>query len=853
MAATGTQSLSAEAKKPRRGRHAMWIVLLLVLLAAFVPPYINVSRYKLRVVDLLSRALGRNVTVSSIEMRLLPRPGVVLSNFVAADDPSYSPEPLLRADSVAAYLHLSSLWRGRLEIGTLELDTPSLNLVRRNDGHWNIEELLQRTSWGATAPTAAAHSGARARFPYVEASGGRINFKFGQVKKAFAFTEADFALWLESENEWGVRLKGRPMRTDLELSDTGQLQVDGRFRRAALLRDTPISLKASFTRGQLGQLTKLVYGRDRGWRGGTLVNGSLTGTPAALAVVLDAQVHDFRRYDIALGESLLLQAHCTGNYSVEGEQITDVVCESPVKPGALRLTGNASQWGATSYQIAIDARQLPMSRLIAFARHVKKDLPPDLDATGEADAAFEVRKLEDGVQSWSGGGQTSHLALQSKVLSKELSLGQIEFSVPGGPLPAVSPRRKSKLPPAAIGFALVVKPFPLAMGGTAPAVVSGFFDEDNYRATLGGPAELTRLLEVASAFGIGSPAIGLKGDSEVELELAGPWMGFTPPATSGQMKIKHAIAELQGVNEPLQIASASATLRSELVSIDSFTGSFASGPALEGSVSFPMQCNRAAGCRLQFNLHANELPLWRVNQLLNPSLRSQPWYHLLSLGKQKSDFFLTLPANGVITVARVPLGPVVATNVNARLEMNAGKVQLDVLRSDVLGGHNAGHWSADFTRSPPRYAGGGAFLKVSMDQLSAAMKDGWAAGLASGKYGVTLQGTTAASLRDSLTGSLDFAWTAGSLRHVTLAGHPGPLAFSSFTGLLDGNRGKLALKNCGLNSGGASYTVTGTATLDRTLDLRLEREGGPSYAISGSLETPRVEALPAGPTQAKLR
>ena len=83
----------------------------------------------------------------------------------------------------------------------------------------------------------------RPRFPYVEASGGRINFKLGEVKKSFAFTDADFALWLESENQWGIRLEARPMRTDVDVHDTGTLKLDGRFQRASSLRDTPLDLK----------------------------------------------------------------------------------------------------------------------------------------------------------------------------------------------------------------------------------------------------------------------------------------------------------------------------------------------------------------------------------------------------------------------------------------------------------------------------------------------------------------------------------------------------------------------------------------------------------------------------------
>ena len=342
-------------------------MLVFVLALVLLPPFVNVNRYRGRVAGAIGRALGREVTVSNIELKLLPRPGVVLYNFVVADDPSYGAEPMLRADVVTVYLRLTSLWRGRLESGTLDLDNPSLNLVRRADGHWNLEELVERASQTSSAPTAKSRPEARPRFPYVEASSGRINFKLGDVKKAFAFTDADFALWLESENLWGFRVEARPVRTDLSISDTGTLKLDGRFQRASNLRDTPIYLKLNLSDGPLGQLTKLLYGRDRGWRGAVRASAVLTGSPAALGITLDARVDDFRRYDIALGEALPLRTHCTGTYSSMNDALYDVRCESPVGPGLLRVRGDAQGWGAAGgYEWDIAGDHIPAGERSRF-------------------------------------------------------------------------------------------------------------------------------------------------------------------------------------------------------------------------------------------------------------------------------------------------------------------------------------------------------------------------------------------------------------------------------------------------------------------------------------------------------
>lgn len=872
MAAPSTSKLDVNRTR-RYGGFVLWAVLVLLVIAALVPPWINVGRYRARVVNSISRALGRNVSASGISLRLLPRPGIVLSGFVVAEDPAYGAESMLRAEEVAAYIRLTSLWRGRLEISTLELDNPSLNLVRRPDGHWNVEELIQRTSQVSSAPTTAKRPEVRPRFPYIEASGGRINFKLGQVKKAFSFTDADFALWRESENEWGLRLLAKPMRTDVEISDTGMLRVEGRLQSANQLRDTPVVLKAEFSKGQLGQLTKLIYGRDRGWRGGTTASANLTGTPAALSVVLDGSVDDFRRYDIALGQSLRMHVHCTGTFSTDDDSFNDVLCESPVKPGILRITGSAREWGSDSYNIALTAQQLPMDRIVAFARHVKKDLPQDLNASGEADATFELRKANDEPARWAGGGRTSHVALHSSVLGNDLQIGEMVFTVPGGGVfhrstssrsshstkarKKASRKRSSrahKTRPATSapeGFALLVNPFPLSIGGASPVVVSGFFDEDNYRATMSGDAELTRLLHVAKAFGVGTPGVGLAGGADVELEIAGAWVGFSAPMVSGQMQLRDASIELQGVNEPLHILSAQTTIANQDVNVTSFSGSFGPETAIGGSANFPLHCTAPENCAVHFNLHASDLSLARVNQLLNPAARSQPWYHLLAIGEQHQDALLKLHADGKFDVTHFQMGKLTADNFQGHLTMNGGKAELEILRSDILAGHHTGKWTGDFTVSPPMYSGGGALQKISMDQLSTLMHENWATGQASGKYAITLQGKDAAALVNSATGSADFTWTGGSLRKLALEGHPAPLTFASLSGIVTIGQKKLTFDNCELKMPNAIFNLKGVATYDRTLNFMLQRSGGASYSVAGTLNDPQVTAAP--PTQAQLR
>ncbi len=853
----------------RASRRLMWATLLLLVLGLLVPPFINVNRYRKRVADSIGRALGRDVLVSNIELKLLPRPGLVLSNFVVAEDSSYGAEPMLRASTVTAYIRMTSLWRGRLEIGTLDLDSPSLNLVRRSDGHWNLEELVERTAQVASAPTTKMRPEARPRFPYVEATAGRINFKLGQVKKAFAFTDADFALWLESESQWGIRLNGRPMRTDVGLSDTGILKLDGRFQRGSALRNTPVNFKLTWAAGPLGQITGLIFGHDRGWRGVLSSSATLTGTPEALGITLDAQVDDFRRYDIALGEALRLRVHCTASYSSPDDALHDLQCESPVGQGILRVRGNVQGWLGEAYDLGITAEQLPAERLVALARHAKKDLPADLSATGDVEAVFTVRKLQSGVPTWGGGGRCEQLALHAGVLKADLDIGEVQFVVPSAspaknkrsahlrtPLfsTGLGKKASAKGQAADAGLRLVVEPFPLALGAASPATGSAAFDQQQYSINLTGEAELARLLDVGKALGVGTPGVGLAGLAQVDMEVAGTWVGFAPPVPSGRIQMGAATAELQGVSEPLHIVSATAALANQAVKVTAFTAAFAQGPEMSGSATFPVHCTSPETCVVHFDAHTDDVSLSRLNRLVNPSFGTQPWYRLLAPWQRRQDALLKLRASGHFTAARLEIGSAVANNVSGAAELTDGRLRVSDFRADLFAGHHTGTWTADFTVSPPRFAGSGNLTRVSMVQLASLMHDNWATGTLDAKYSLAMAGLTAPSLRDSTSGSAVFSWQGGVLRHVTFDPRGTPVSFSDFAGTVSLQNGILNLADCKLQSTGGSYEVKGTASFDRNLDLRFERVGGRAYAISGPLEKPRVEPVPLPPSaEAALR
>ena len=526
-------------------RVAAAAVLILLALFLWRP---GASRLKSRIIFSISAGVGRPVDIGTVHIRLLPRPGFDLENLVVYDDPAFGAEPILRASEVTANLRLLSLVRGRLEISRLELTEPSLNLVHSNDGRWNLEALLERTAHIPLAPTGKAKTEPRPGFPYIEATSARINFKSGYEKKPYALTNADFSLWQDSENSWGVRLKAQPLRSDVSLNDVGLLQVSGTWQRADSLRDTPLQFSVEWRRAQLGQFTKFFTGTNKGWRGEIQVDVALTGTPAKLRISSTGSIDDFRRYDITNGGALRLAGSCDGEYSSLTQEFREVLCSAPVAQGLITLTGDLGLPGSHRYSVLLRAENVPATAAVMLFERAKKNLPEDMEADGTVRGSFS---LQSGVAAgqaarFDGQGEIADFRLSSVKEKAELGPLTIPFSIADGMKSATQTRRNT--PSLQLPHVPHLEFGPFAIGpGRAGATVRGWISRAGYNLAVAGEAEVAKTLPLARMIGVPALVTVAQGTAQLDLQIAGSWTGesngsasgFSGPQATGTAKLKN--------------------------------------------------------------------------------------------------------------------------------------------------------------------------------------------------------------------------------------------------------------------------------------------------------------------------
>ena len=826
--------------KKRLAAFTACIVLALFLLRP------GASRLKSRIITSISAGVGRPVDIGSVHIQMLPRPGFDLENLVVYDDPAFGAEPILRASEVTAALRLTSLLRGRIEIARLDLTEPSLNLVHSDTGKWNLEALLERTAHTPLAPTAKPKTEPRPAFPYIEASSARINFKHGAEKKPYALTNADFSLWQESENTWGVRLKAQPFRTDLNLNDLGLLRVSGTWQRAGTFRDTPLQLSVQWNRAQLGQFTKLFTGSDKGWRGSIQLDVALTGTPANLKFNSSGSIDDFRRYDIPSGNALRLAGSCDGEYSTTNHEFHEVLCSGPAGSGLITLTGDMGLPGSHRFAIMLRAENVPASTALILAARAKKNLPDDLAANGTVHADFSMQ--EDATVGEKlrvrGHGEIADFHLESPSSKTELGPVNLPFILAAGNTRHESNRRSGAISPPSDGLSLEFGPVPIGTSHAMNASVRGWINRSGYDIAITGETDIARTLRLAQMVGIPSLVTSAEGAGQVDLQIAGAWAdatGFVGPEANGTVKLRNVQVTPHTVGAPVEIVAANMQLLPDGSRVTNLNAKL-DGTNWSGSLDMPRGCGIA--CPVHFALSANQIVLSQLTAWADPNPKKRPWYRVLGSSTQGGPSpFASLRASGSISAEQLVIHGLIARHVSANVTLDTGKLLISDLKADFLGGKHRGDWKADFSVKPATCKGTGKFANVSLAGLAAEMKDKWVSGVASATYDVT--GPCPSEFWQSAEGTLQVEMRNGVFPHLSVGDSTDPFRVIQLSGEADLHAGKIEIKHAKLDSPDAKYEMSGSATLKKDVDLKLSSmSGAPAgYAITGPLNAPRVAPL----------
>ncbi|HZU10725.1 MAG TPA: AsmA family protein [Pseudacidobacterium sp.] len=819
--------MSETPRRPKTKLRIFLAAVVLLALAVVLPPLINLNRYQGEIAAAISRAIGRPVHLSSVTLRLLPRPGLELGDFVVEEDPAFGAEPALRAPSVDASIRLSSLWRGRLEIGRISLDQASVNIVRDASGHWNLGTILVQAAHIPNAPTAQRHAGQSPRFPYIEASNTRVNFKIGAEKKPFSFFNADFAMWLENPDEWRIRLEAQPARTDidLDLADTGTLRVEGSMKRASELGDMPVSLHAEWTNAALGQISRLLLGAESGWRGNLEITGDITGSVYGPQFKTRIRITDMHRQEFSPVEPFNVDATCQGGYRQTERSLRALTCFWPISDGHLLLTGNVPDIEHPVPALHLHVQNVPAAFGLSALRLFRNKFADSVQISGTAQGDLDY------AHQLTGDVAVEHLSLRLPDMDSPLAVPTLHI-VARQTAPAPRKGKKSQPKPASPA-ALQLENADIPLGGASPLELSGNFTRRGFSLNFQGDASMERLRPIASGLHLASgivSALAPKGEAELDLKVHGPWISpvstsdYPVPATTteGVLHLKNAEYQAGFLSGPVEIVSAQVSLSPTQVVVSPLAAVFQKIP-VSLSVTIPTRCS-GENCAPEFSLTAQNLDAASLQSaLLGAGEHNELLQQILSRLERNKPQWPAL--NGTIHISTFMLGPLAVHDASGRLHIEGRAVQFLTLDGHAWNGvlHATGRMDASGT---PKYSFDTQLTHANAAEIASMWHGERASGAIGLRAHIEAAGYSADDLQHSAQGTFQWDWTQGSLAAA-------PAALEHFdhwsaSGVI--RNAQLVLEKSQVSRGASRSDVSGEITFDRKLNLSVSEKTEQAHA-----------------------
>src|SRR5262245_11305397 len=133
---------------------AVLVILVLIVVAALAIPYlVDVNRYHDRIQSELQQRLARPVSLGEMHLRVIPL-AIRVENPIIAEDPRFGgSKPFAQAEELRVSVELMPLLSRELQVNSLELLRPRIELIKNREGVWNFSTLGQQPQQPAPEPT----------------------------------------------------------------------------------------------------------------------------------------------------------------------------------------------------------------------------------------------------------------------------------------------------------------------------------------------------------------------------------------------------------------------------------------------------------------------------------------------------------------------------------------------------------------------------------------------------------------------------------------------------------------------------------------------------------------------------
>lgn len=666
----------------RRIKRALLVLAGLFLTAGSVAPFVQANRFGDRVKTALETSLRRKVHIGAVHLDLFTGPGFSVKKVLIEEDPAIGVEPIASVETLSARVSLASLWTGKLEFSSLTLDEPSVNLSREGDGPWNLFRVLQ----GAQQGDGGGKPGrSRGELPVIRVRSGRINLKLGDKKLPLYLANADVDISPLSReaSSFDLRFEGEPARTDTTAQTFGKVRGQGRWLANAG-KQGELHLTVELAKSNVGELTRLVRGRDYGIHGVASSRATINGPLDQLVVKGELQMGDVHRWDAmpaAHGGEWKLKYEGLVDWHAQTVSLDATPKQNPGAPVAARLRMTQilrnPQWAST-----FSMEEVPAGSVVEIMRHMGAGLPNDLLVGGKVFGVIaysSVRGLYGQVNLADGVLRASERDRPVDIASAELKID---------------------------GSRIVLTPTVLQISEKQTAHVEGEFGlrEPSFTFSVKG-----RGLDVAAVQSRSARMLSSATIPWVETLHGGVWTGAMQYVRDAEglthwasaFELRDAQATIPGLADPLRIRAALVEIEGAKLTIRKLKGTLRKIP-IEGEYVFDPELERPH----QFRIDAGKCALAEVEQVLLPTLHRKQGFIARTLNFDTSnlpDWLQSRHAEGSVRINRLSAPGFDLNEVSAKLIWQGPQVRLESVQARLDDGDLSGSLVLDVTHAQPRY------------------------------------------------------------------------------------------------------------------------------------------------------
>ncbi len=563
----------------RRVFIAIGIVIVLVVagLLVFAATF-DVNKYRGTIQAELEKRLGRNVALGDMHLSVFP-PRFRVQNLSVADDPAFSSDaPFVKAQELDVSVRLLPLLHKQVEVDSLDLQRPGVNLIKNSSGVWNFASLGHPSAGQPTpsasrtpesggpspskpSPTTPSQSSGEQQF-----SLGKLTISDGQIsvldqqksKTPSQYDHIDVTLMNFSPDhpftvDAAVRMAGSS-------SQEARLQGEGGPIVNGEPASTPFRGTLTLKQVRIGDLSKFLNSPAANGTDGVISGDiKINNQSGKLNAQGQMEMQNPKIQGMELGFPINAQYDLTDDLAVDMLTIRNLAVKLGATPVQLSGTLNSKPTPAL-LDVAIKANSISIAEMAKLAAASGVALSQGTTATGNVNANIQARGAAD-----------------KPALTGTIAASNIQLSGKNVAQPVQIPSLNLNLTPAQIQS----NPFNVTSGGTT---LNAQFVLRNYSspspvvdATVRAPnAQLPAVLSMAKAYGVTSlDKLSGEGTIDLNMRAAGPVKSVS------SAEIMRALNGTAAVNFK-NVKYTGANISHELGTIAGFLNPSASGQSAQG-------------------------------------------------------------------------------------------------------------------------------------------------------------------------------------------------------------------------------------------------------------------------------